>query len=167
MDRALKGTADADTARAIEILTQCNTHVPSVPASPGLAAAAVALTQGRANAILSACDINALRQSCYHPTGTVDPLLLGHAYATGDIDLDGTALRYRKLADPSHPDHLKWNTAHHNELQKLIEVRKNMHFIPASDKPAGALVTYYNPRCKRKNLDDPDATGPPASVAPS
>ena len=31
-----------------------------------------------------------------------------------------------------------------------------MHFIPASDKPAGALVTYYNPRCKRKNLDDPD-----------
>ena len=145
----LNATADDDTTRAIRILSQCNISVPAVPISPHLAAAvtAVTLTQGRANAILAACDVDALLTSYRNPDGTFDPIHLGYACATGDIDLDGTALRYKKLSDTAHPDHLKWQEAHHHELLKLIDVRKNMHFIHYSEKPAGAPVTYYyNPR---------------------
>ena len=162
MEHALRvhDTNDDNTNRAIEILTQCSIAqaVPSVPVSPDLIASVAAATmiQGHANAIMSACEIDALSNTHYDSNDNVDPLLFGYAYATGDIDLDGTALYYRKLSVPSHPDHLKLQEAHHHELIKLIDVRKNMHFIRAAEIPVGSPITYYNPRCKRKNLDDPD-----------
>ena len=50
------------------------------------------MTQGHANAIMSACEIDALLNTNYDSNDNVDPLPFGYAYATGDIDLDGTAL---------------------------------------------------------------------------
>ena len=148
MDASLQGSTDDETSVHGCCAGVYSPLYPLVPVSPDLIAAVIALTHGRANAILSKCDTEALP--------TPDPSSLGHAFATGDVDLDGTALRYKKLANPSHPDHLKWQAAHHNELVKLVDVRKSMHFIHAHDKPVGAPVTYYNPRCKRKNIDDPN-----------
>ena len=110
---------------------------------------------------------HALLNTHYDSNDNVDPLPFGYAYATGDIDLDSTALHYRKLSVPSHQDHLKWQEAHHHEVIKLIDVRKNMHFIRAAELPVGSPITYYNPRCKRKNLDDPDGNWIARVCAPS
>ena len=67
------------------------------------------------------------------------------------LDNNNRPLTYR--ATRTAWDHDLWRTEESNELLRLLEVTKTMHWIDPSSKPAGRIAAYYNPQVKAKLKD--------------
>jgi hypothetical protein len=67
------------------------------------------------------------------------------------LDTNNRPLTYR--ATRTSWDHELWRKEESNELLRLLEVTKTMHWIDPSSKPPGRLAAYYNPQVKAKLKD--------------
>ena len=87
-----------------------------------------------------------------------DSLSHGFAGTAGSSDIDGGALRYRRLTKPSHPEHAIWWAASDREFIKCIEERKTFCPIHEHEKPPARIASYLNMQCKKKFTDVSDPT---------